>query len=149
MANGDQLGVMPTDDARAKAEGLGLDLVEINPNVRPPICKIIDYGKHKYDEKKRKNVAKKKQSKVELKQIKLRPLTDVHDIAFKAKNARKFLEDGNRVQFDVRFRGRENAHPETGRKILDKIVEQLIDVAKLERAAKYENRVMTMTVGPK
>ena len=149
MANGDQLGVMPTDDARAKAEGLGLDLVEINPNVRPPICKIIDYGKHKYDEKKRKNVAKKKQSKVELKQIKLRPKTDVHDIAFKAKNARRFLEDGNRVQFEVRSRGRENAHPQAGRDILDKIMSEVADIAKLERAARYENRAMTMIVGPK
>ena len=149
MADGTQLGIMDTKEAIAKAEELGLDLVEVNASVRPPVCKIIDYGKYKYDEKKKKSEAKRKQAKVELKQIKLRPLTDVHDIAFKAKNARKFLEDGNRVQFDVRFRGRENAHPETGRKILDKIMEQLIDVAKLERAAKYENRVMTMTVGPK
>ncbi len=140
---------MPTDEARRKAEDMGLDLVEVSPNVRPPVCKIIEFGKHKYDEKKRKNEAKKNQARVELKHIKLRPKTDIHDIAFKAKNARKFLEDGNRVQFEVRFRGRENAHPRTGRDVLDKIMKQLADVAKLERAARYENRVMTMMVGPK
>jgi len=149
LEDGTQLGVIPTEEALAKAKDLGVDLVEVNPNVRPPICKIIDYGKFLYDEKKRKNEAKKKQTKVQLKQIKLRPKTDTHDIAFKAKNARKFLEDGNKVQFEVRFRGRENAHPETGRAILDKMMQELVDVAKLERAARYENRVMTMMVGPK
>jgi translation initiation factor IF-3 len=149
LADGTQLGIMPTNEARAKAEEMGLDLVEISPEVKPPVCKIIDYGKYLYDEKKRKNAAKKKQTKVELKQIKLRPKTDVHDIAFKARNARKFLEDGNKVQFEVRFRGRENAHPKTGRAILDKMMAELVDIAKLERAARYENRVMTMMIGPK
>ena len=149
MEDGTQLGVMSSREANAKAEELGLDLVEVSPNVRPPVCKIIDYGRYKYAEKKRKNEAKKNQTKVELKQIKLRPKTDVHDIAFKARNARKFLEDGNKVQFDVRFRGRENAHPETGRRILDTLMKELVDVAKLDRAARYENRVMSMTVSPK
>jgi translation initiation factor IF-3 len=149
LEDGTQLGVMSSREANAKAEELGLDLVEVSPNVRPPVCKIIDYGRYKYAEKKRKNEAKKNQTKVELKQIKLRPKTDVHDIAFKARNARKFLEDGNKVQFDVRFRGRENAHPETGRRILDTLMKELVDVAKLERAARYENRVMSMTVSPK
>ena len=148
-ADGEQLGVMETSEALAKAREAGLDLVEINPRTRPPVCKIIDYGKFKYDEKKKKNEAKKKQSKTELKQIKLRPKTDTHDIQFKAKNARKFLEEGNKVEFQVRFRGRENAHPETGKAILDKMMAELVDVAKLERAARYENRVMTMMVGPK
>lgn len=128
---------------------MGLDLVEISPDVKPPICKIIDYGKFLYDEKKRRSAAKKNQTKVELKVIKLRPKTDVHDIGFKSKNARKFLEAGNKVQFEVRFRGRENAHPNMGRIVLDKIMAELVDIAKLERAARYENRVMTMTVGPK
>jgi translation initiation factor IF-3 len=129
---------MPTDDARAKAAELGVDLVEVSPHARPPVCKIMDFGKYKYDEKKKKNAAKKAQTKVELKTIKLRPKTDVHDIAFKAKAARGFLEDGNKVQFEVRFRGRENAHPQTGRDALDKIMVQLADVAKLERAARTE-----------
>jgi translation initiation factor IF-3 len=149
LEDGTQLGVIPTDEARAKAAELGLDLVEVSPHARPPVCKIMDFGKHKYDEKKRKNEAKKKQSRVELKQIKFRPKTDKHDIDFKAKNARKFLEEGNKVQFSVLFRGRENAHPETGRAVLDKVMGELVDVAKLERAARYDNRVMTMTVAPK
>ena len=149
LADGTQLGVMSANEARSKAEELGLDLVEVSPNVKPPVCKIIDFGKHKYEEKKRKAEAKRKQSTVELKQIKLRPKTDVHDIAFKSKNARRFLEEGNRVQFDVRFRGRENAHPQTGRVILDKVMAELVDVAKIDRAARYENRVMTMIVSPK
>ena len=147
--DGDQIGVMETDEARAKAVELGLDLVEINPRVRPPVCRIIDYGKHKYEMKKQANAAKKKQSKTELKQIKLRPKTDTHDLAVKAKHARRFLEDGNKVQLEVRFRGRENAHPETGKMVLDRIMAELVDVAKLERAAKYENRTMTMMIGPK
>ena len=149
LEDGEQLGVMSSRDALAKAEELGLDLVEVSPNVRPPVCKIIDYGRYLYSEKKRKNEAKKNQTRIELKQIKLRPLTDVHDIAFKVRNARKFLEDGNKVQFDVRFRGRENAHPETGRRILDTLMAELVDVAKLERAARFENRVMSMTIAPK
>jgi translation initiation factor IF-3 len=149
LEDGTQLGVISTNDAIAKAQELGLDLVEVNANVRPPICKIIDHGKFLYDEKKRRNEAKKKQSKVQIKQVKLRPKTDTHDIQFKAKNARRFLEDGNKVQFEVRFRGRENAHPQTGRDVLDKIMLELVDIAKLERAARYENKVMTMMVGPK
>lgn len=149
LADGTQLGVIEIKEALAKAEELGLDLVEVNARERPPICRIVDYGKYKYEEKKKQNEAKKKQQKVELKEIKLRPKTDVHDIEFKARNARKFLEAGNKVQFSVRFRGRENAHPETGRAILDKMMVHLVDVAKLERAAKYENRVMTMMVAPK
>lgn len=149
LEDGTQLGVMSSQDANAKAEELGLDLIEVSPNVRPPVCKIIDYGRYKYAEKKKRSEAKKSQTKVELKQIKLSPKTDVHDIAFKVKNARKFLEDGNKVQFDVRFRGRENAHPETGRRILDTLMKDLVDIAKLERAARYENRVMSMTIAPK
>ena len=149
MHDGTQLGVMSSSEARAKAEELDLDLVEVSPNVKPPVCKIIDYGKYLYEEKKKKAEAKKNQTKVELKVIKLRPKTDVHDIGFKSKNARKFLEEGNKVQFEVRFRGRENAHPQTGRAVLDKMMAELVDIAKLERAARYENRVMTMMIGPK
>ena len=139
LEDGEQLGVMSSDDARAKARELGLDLVEISPHARPPVCKIIDAGKWKYDQS----------TTVQLKQIKLRPKTDEHDMAFKVKHARRFLDEGNKVQFVVRFRGRENAHPETGRAALDKILLALVDVAKLERIPKYENRMMTMVVGPK
>ena len=140
---------MPIEQAQAKAKELGVDMVEVNPNARPPVVKLLDYGKYKYDEKKKKNAQKKAQSRIELKTIKLRPKTDTHDLAFKAKAARKFIEDGNRVQFEVRFRGRENAHPETGRVALDKLMTDLVDIAKLERAARYENRTMTMLIGPK
>lgn len=140
---------METSAALAKAEEMGLDLVEISPNVRPPVCRIIDHGKLKYETAKKKREAKKKQSKVELKEIKLRPKTDEHDIAFKVKNARRFLEEGNKVQFQVRFRGRENAHPETGEAVLNRVMKELVDVAKLERMPRYENRTMIMIVGPK
>ena len=149
MADGTQLGVMETDTAREKAVEMGLDLVEVSPNVRPPVCKIIDSGRFKYDEKKRKNEAKKSQTKVELKQIKFRPKTDKHDFDFKVKNARKFLGEGNKVQFEVRFRGRENAHPQVGRDLLDKAMAELVDVAKLERVPRYDNRTMVMIVAPK
>jgi translation initiation factor IF-3 len=149
LEDGTQLGVIPTDEARAKAEEMGLDLLEISPNARPPVCKIIDAGKWKYEQSKRDREARKNATTVELKQIKLRPKTDDHDIEFKTRHARRFLEEGNRVQFVVRFRGRENVHPETGRAALDKIMAGLVDVARLESMPRYENRMMTMVVAPK
>lgn len=149
MEDGTQLGVLPTDEARAKARELGLDLLEISPSVRPPICKIIDAGKWKYQQSKKQRDAKRNSHTSELKQIKLRPKTDEHDLDFKTRHARRFLEDGNKVQFVVRFRGRENAHPETGRAALQKIMGRLTEIAKLERMPKYENRMMTMVVTPK
>ena len=149
LEDGTQLGVIPTDEARAKAREMGLDLLEVSPNARPPVCKIIDAGKWKYEQSKRQREAKKNATKIELKQIKLRPKTDAHDMDFKCRHARRFLEEGNKVQFVVRFRGRENAHPETGRAALDKMMSQLVDIAKLESVPRYENRVMTMIVAPK
>jgi translation initiation factor IF-3 len=149
LEDGTQLGVIPTEEALAKAQEMGLDLLEVSPSARPPVCKIIDAGKWKYEQSKKQREAKRNSSTVEVKQIKLRPKTDQHDIDFKAKHARRFLEDGNKVQFVVRFRGRENAHPETGRAALDKIMLQLAEVAKLERMPTYENRVMTMVIAPK
>jgi translation initiation factor IF-3 len=149
MEDGTQLGVIPTEEALAKARELGLDLLEVSPNARPPVCKIIDAGKWKYEQSKKQREAKRNATTVELKQIKLRPKTDSHDIEFKTKHAKRFLEEGNKVQFVVRFRGRENAHPETGRAALDRIMAGLVEVAKLERMPVYENRVMTMTVAPK
>jgi len=149
LEDGTRLGEMDTDDARAKARELGLDLVEVSPNARPPVCKIIDHGKWKFEQSKKRNEAKKNQTRVEIKQIKMRPKTDDHDIDFKAKHARRFLDDGNKVQFQVRFRGRENAHPEMGRVVLNKIMKELIDVARVETAPRYENKIMTMMIGPK
>ncbi len=149
LPDGTQLGVIPTAEALAKAQEMGLDLLEVSPNARPPVCKIIDAGKWKYDQSKKQREAKKNATKIELKQIKLRPKTGEHDLAFKTKHARRFLEEGNKVQFVVRFRGRENAHPETGRAALDKILAELADIARLEIMPRYEHRVMTMTVAPK
>jgi translation initiation factor IF-3 len=149
LEDGTQLGVLPTKEALAKAEEMGLDLLEISPTARPPVCKIIDAGKWKYQQAKSKREAKRNAQTTEVKQIKFRPKTDDHDIEFKARHARRFLEEGNKVQFMVRFRGRENAHPETGRAVLDKIMAKLTEIARLESMPKYENRVMTMTIAPK
>lgn len=147
--DGAQLGVMPTDEALARAQEAGLDLLEVAPNARPPVCKIVDAGKWKYEQAKLAREAKRKQATHETKQIKLRPKTDDHDLEFKTRHAKRFLEDGNKVQFVVRFRGRENAHPETGRAALDKIMAELTEVARLERTPRYESRMMTMLVAPK
>jgi len=147
--SGGQLGVMPVEEALAKAQEQGLDLVEISPSARPPVCKIVDAGKWKYEQSKKQRDAKKRATTIEVKQIKLRPKTDDHDIEFKSRHARRFLEEGHRVQFIVRFRGRENAHPDTGRAALNKIVARLSEVARLERMPMYENRTMTMTIAPK
>lgn len=149
LTDGTQLGVMETQDALAKAREMGLDLLEVAPNARPPVCKIVDAGKWKYEQAKLKRESKKNQTSQELKQIKLRPKTGDHDLEFKTRHAKRFLEEGNKVQFVVRFRGRENAHPETGRAALDKIMRELTDVARLERMPVYENRMMTMMVAPK
>jgi translation initiation factor IF-3 len=148
-ADGQQLGVVPIEEALERARERSLDLVEIAPTARPPVCKIMDAGKFKYEHAKKLREAKRSATTVETKQIKLRPKTDDHDIDFKSKHARRFLEAGNRVTFIVRFRGRENAHPETGRAALNKIMAQLTEVARLERLPVYENRTMTMTVAPK
>lgn len=148
LEDGTQLGIIPTQEALAKAEELGLDLLEIAPNSHPPVCKIIDAGKWKYEQAKLARETKRNQVRRETKQIKLRPKTNEHDLAFKTKHARRFLDEGNKVQFVVRYRGRENAHPETGRLALDKILASLSDF-RLERMPKYENRVMTMMIAPK
>lgn len=149
MEDGTQLGVLPTIDALAKAEDMGLDLVEVSPTARPPVCRITDSGRLKYETAKKQREARRNATTCTTKQIKLRPKTDEHDIDFKSRHAQRFLEEGNKVQFVVRFRGRENAHPETGRAALDKIMHKLVEHAKLERMPVYENRMMTMTVTPK
>lgn len=147
--DGSMAGDMATHDAIKRARDQGLDLVEVNPKAVPPICKILDYGKFKYDEKKSANEAKKRQMVVELKEIKLRPKTDDHDLAFKVKNARAFLEEGNKVKFTVRFRGREITHPEKAREQIDFCLAALEDVANVETRALMEARTMTVIVAPK
>ncbi len=147
--DGAMLGVVPTHEALRRAQERGLDLVEVNPKADPPVCKILDFGKYKYDEKKKAKEAKRKQTTVEIKEIKLRPKTDDHDLAFKARAARRFLEAGHKVKFTVRFRGREITHPEKAQEQLDWIVKQADDLANIEVRPAMEQRTMTLLMAPK
>lgn len=145
---GNQVGVVDLEDALEKADDFGLDLVEVAPNANPPVCRIMDFGKYKYQQKKRDNEAKKNSSRVELKEVKFRPKTDTHDIETKLRHARKFLEERNRVKFTVMFRGREMAHPQIAEDMLYECAEALSDVADLEQKPRMEGRNMTMFVVP-
>jgi translation initiation factor IF-3 len=148
-ADGEMLGVLNTDEARRMARGLDLDLVEVNPKASPPVCKIMDFGKFKYEEKKRQADARKRQTQIALKEIKLRPKTDDHDLDFKTKHVRRFLEEGNKVKLTVRFRGREITHPETAQRQIDAIVEAVADLATVETSARLEGRTMTAILAPR
>jgi translation initiation factor IF-3 len=148
-ADGTQLGIMVTSDAQRLAEEEGLDLVEVAPNERPPVCRIMDYGKYKYQKSKRLQQAKKKQKIILVKEIKLRPKTEEHDYRFKTQHVRRFLQDGHKAKVTVVFRGREMAHTELGRRILDRVIEDLEDVATVEQLPKQEGRNMTMVLGPR
>ena len=145
---GEQLGVLPNDQALARAQELGLDLVEVSPMAKPPVCKIMDYGKFKYLEKKKQNEAKKKQVVVQLKEVKLRPRTEEHDYATKIKKVREFLAEANKARITVMFRGREMSHRELGQKVLTRIIEDLRDVAVIESAPRMEGRQMFMILAP-
>ena len=142
------VGVVETHDAQRMAREAGLDLVEVNPKAYPPVCKIMDFGKFKYEEKKRANDAKKRQAIVELKEIKLRPKTDVHDLEVKINHARRFLEEGNKVKITCRFRGREITHPEAAEKQLMAVVERTKDLAIVELTPRMEGRNMTLVMAP-
>jgi translation initiation factor IF-3 len=148
-AEGEMLGVLPTHEALKRAQEAGLDLVEVNPKAEPPVCKILDFGKYKYEEKKKTAEAKRKQTVVEVKEVKLRPKTDDHDIAFKIKAARRFLEAGHKVKFTVRFRGREITHPEKAQEQLTLVIQGTEDLANVETRAMMEARTMTVMVSPK
>lgn len=145
---GGQLGVLSIADALAAADEQGLDLVEVSPGSDPPVCRIMDYGKYKYQQAKRASEAKKKQVRVEVKEVKMRPKTDEHDFQFKIKHARRFLEEGNKVKLTIMFRGRENAHPERGMLQLEKAVEALKDVGQVESRPNKMGRFMSMVIGP-
>jgi translation initiation factor IF-3 len=145
---GNQLGVMALDDALAAAEERGLDLVEVSPNSTPPVCRIMDYGKYKYQQSKRAAEAKKKQAKVEVKEVKLRPKTEEHDYQFKVKNARRFISSGNKVKVTIMFRGREVTHPEFGRRILERVANDLADEAQVESHPNMAGRFMSMVLVP-
>ena len=146
---GEMLGVLPTHEALRRAQEQGLDLVEVNPKAEPPVCKILDFGKYKYEEKKKAGEAKRKQTVVEIKEIKLRPKTDDHDIAFKTKAARRFLEAGHKVKITVRFRGREITHPEKAQEQITVIVQGVEDLANVETRPMMEARAMSVLVAPK
>jgi translation initiation factor IF-3 len=144
----EQLGVLPIDQALARAQELGMDLVEVSPTAKPPVCKIMDYGKFKYLEKKKQNEAKKKQVVVQLKEVKLRPRTEEHDYTTKLKKVREFLAESNKARITVMFRGREMSHRELGQKVLQRVIEDLRDVAVIESAPRFEGRQMFMILAP-
>jgi len=149
IAEEEQLGVMPTHEALRLAEEKGLDLVEISPRAFPPVCRIMDYGKYKYEEAKKKQQARKRASTVETKEIKFRPKTEGHDMAFKVKHVRRFLEGGNKVRLVIVFRGREITHPQTGMAVLNRIVDMCNDIAVVEATPNMEGRRMIMVIAPK
>ena len=130
------------------AEDVGLDLVEISPNASPPVCKIMDFGKYKYEQQKRESEARKKQKIIEVKEIKFRPGTDIHDYDVKMRSVFKFLENGDKVKITMRFRGREMAHQELGRELLERVAEDVKNYGKVENISKLEGRQMTMMIGP-
>ena len=147
-SDGDNLGIIKTNDAISRAKEEGLDLIEIAPNANPPVCKIMDMGKFKYDQQKKASKAKKNQKKVELKEIKLRPVTEVHDYMFKIKNALKFLSKGDKVKFTIKFKGRELQHVNLGNELMDKIKVDMKNVGKIELQPKFDGKQMIMVVQP-
>ena len=147
-SNGNNLGTLPLKKAIEVAKEEGLDLIEVSPNANPPVCKIMDIGKYKYDLQKKANNAKKKQKIVSLKELKLRPGTEIHDYNFKLKNAKKFLSKGDKVKFTVRFKGREMQHIELGKDLMNRIIQDTKDLGKIETHPKFEGRQMIMIIQP-
>ena len=146
--DGENLGVINTNDAISRAKDAGLDLIEIAPNANPPVCKIMDMGKFKYDQQKKASKAKKNQKKIELKEIKLRPVTGIHDYTFKIKNAQKFLSKGDKVKFTVKFKGRELQHSHLGNELTNKIIQDMQNVGKVELHPKFDGKQMIMVIQP-
>ncbi len=146
-AEGENLGVVPPRQAHAMAQEAGLDLVEISPNAKPPVCKIMDFGKFKYEQQKRESEARKKQKTIEIKEVKFRPNTDTHDYDVKMRNVVKFLENGDKVKVTLRFRGREMAHQYLGRELLERVAEDVKELGKVENMPKMEGRQMVMMIG--
>jgi translation initiation factor IF-3 len=145
---GQQLGIYPIGQALTFAQEAGLDLVEINPKANPPVCRIMDFGKFKYEQKKQANLAKKKQKVIEVKEVKMRPKTDDHDFAFKVKHIIRFLLEGNKAKVTIRFRGREIAHPETAARVLDRVIQDVGEIGCVEQPYRLEGRAMTMILAP-
>ncbi|MDQ6986507.1 MAG: translation initiation factor IF-3 [Mariprofundaceae bacterium] len=147
-SDGEQAGVLPLAQAIAKAEEEGLDLVMMSPNAEPPVCKVMDYGKFKYEQSKKANLAKKRQHVMQVKEVKVRASTDQHDLDVKLNNARKFLQDGNKVKLSMRFRGREMVYASRGAEQLKRIAEELQELGKVEHMPNMESRQMIMIIGP-
>ncbi len=147
-ASGEQVGVVTVREALVLAEEAGLDLVEISPNAEPPVCKIMDFGKYKYELQKKANEARKKQKVIEIKEIKIRPTIEEHDYQVKLRAARRFLEEGNKVKMTLRFRGREMSHQNIGMEVLDRMQKDLSDLGKVESPARMEGRQVQMVMGP-
>ena len=147
-SDGDNLGVLNLSEAIKKAKNEGLDLIEIAPNAKPPVCKIMDMGKYKYDAQKKANKAKKKQKKIELKEIKLRPVNEVHDYTFKIRNAQKFLSKGDKVKFTIKFKGRELQHSHLGNELMDKIKLDMKEIGRVELHPKFDGKQMIMVIQP-
>ena len=143
------VGIVELEAALQAADEVGLDLVEVSPNSDPPVCKVLDYGKFKYEEQKKKSLARKKQKLVEVKEIKMRPGIDVHDYETKMRSMRKFLDEGDKVKVTMRFRGREMAHQDLGLKVLFRVRDELEELAKVEQLPKMEGRQMVMVMAPK
>ena len=147
-SDGQNLGILNTNEAISKAKNQGLDLIEISPKANPPVCKIMDMGKYKYDAQKKANLAKKKQKIVSLKEIKMRPVTETHDYEFKVKNAKKFISKGDKVKFTIRFKGRELQHSHLGSELMTKIKEDMKEVGKVELQPKFDGKQMIMVIQP-
>ena len=147
-SDGENLGVLNLQEAISKAKDENLDLIEIAPNARPPVCKIMDMGKYKYDAQKKANKAKKKQKKIEIKEIKLRPVTEIHDYTFKIKNAQKFLSKGDKVKFTIKFKGRELQHSNLGDELMQKIKTDMEKLGKVELQPKFDGKQMIMIFQP-
>ncbi|MBL7715342.1 MAG: translation initiation factor IF-3 [Bdellovibrionales bacterium] len=146
--NGGQVGVVPTHQALQMAKDRGLDLMEVSPNASPPVCKICDYGKFKYEKKKKEHAAKKKQTVIKVKEVQLRPQTEEHDLEYKFRNIRTFLEEGDKAKITIMFRGREIAYVESGKKIMQRLMDELKDVGVVEAYPKLEGKKLIMVLAP-
>ena len=147
-SDGENLGTLNTNEAISMAKNQGLDLIEIAPNANPPVCKIMDMGKYKYDAQKKANLARKKQKIVSLKEIKMRPVTETHDYEFKVKNAKKFIAKGDKVKFTIKFKGRELQHSHLGNELMNKIKEDMKETGKVESQPKFDGKQMIMVIQP-
>jgi len=148
-SDGKQLGVLPVKEAIKIAEERGLDLVEVAPNSQPPVCRIMNYGKYKYQQSKRTQEARKHQTVIRIKEVKVRPRTEEHDFQFKLRHVKRFLDEGNKVKISILFRGREIAHPEFGKELLNRFIEGVKDVIVIEQSPRLEGRNMVMILAPK